>query len=56
MYRYPKPHPSVRYRHHHGARDIIAWLVAQSAAVWMFIAVVLVVILPYVLGLLVNFN
>ena len=51
MYRYAKPHSSVRYRHHHGARDIIAWLVAQSA-VWMFIAVALVVIVPYVFDLL----
>jgi len=41
---------SVRYRHHHGARDIIAWLVARSV-VWMIIALVLIVIVPYVLDL-----
>ena len=51
MYRYGKTHPSVRYRYHHGTRDIIAWLVAQSA-VWMIIAMVLIVIVPYVLDLL----
>jgi hypothetical protein len=42
MYRYAEPHPSVRYRHLHRARDIIA----------LFIALVLVVIVPYVLDLL----